>query len=115
MSSAMNGAVFHTSAMMITISAWGSSPSHTVSPPRIWFTNPCGDSKIVRHMIAGDDRQDRPRHEHDRAQEPWPLNAACMASAIARPMSSSRITLAAVKTSVVVIASQNSEFWSAVE
>ena len=37
----MNGAVFQTSAMMITISACGSEPSQTVvACPRIVFTKP---------------------------------------------------------------------------
>ena len=89
----MNGAVFHTSAMMITISACGSEPSQTVSPPRIWFTKPCGDSKIVRHMIAVTTVRTAHGTSTTVRRSPWPLNAACMAIAIARPISSSRITL----------------------
>ena len=109
----MNGAVFQTSAMMITISACGSEPSQTVSPPMIWFTKPCGDSKIVRHMIAVTTVSTAHGTSTTVRRRPWPLNAACMAIAIARPISSSKITLATVKMSVVVIAVQNSLFWSA--
>ena len=97
MSSAMNGAVFHTSAMMITISACGSSPSHTVSVPRIEFTNPCGDSKIVRHIVAVTTVRMAHGTSTTVRRSPWPLNAACIASAIARPMSNSRITLDALR------------------
>ena len=111
----MNGAVFQTSAMMITISACGSDPSHTVSPPMIWLTKPCGDSKIVRHMMPVTTVRIAHGTSTTVRSSPWPLNAACIASAIASPIRSSRRTLDAVKTSVVIIASQNSEFWSAVE
>ena len=74
----MNGAVFQTSAMMITISACGSWPSQTVSPPRMLFTNPCGDSKIVRHMIAVTTVSTAHGTSTTVRRSPWPLNASCM-------------------------------------
>ena len=46
---------------------------------------------------------------------PWPLNAECIAMAIASPRSVSKTTEKPVKTNVVLTASQNSELWSAVE
>jgi hypothetical protein len=48
----MNGAVFQTSATIITIIASGDSPSHTMSVPSTAFTTPSVGSKIVRHIIA---------------------------------------------------------------
>ena len=104
----MNGAVFQTSAMMITISACGSCPSHTVSPPRIVFTRPCGDSKIERHMKPVTTVRIAHGIRITVRSIPWPRNAACMAIAMARPMTSSSDTLTAVKISVVTIASQKS-------
>jgi hypothetical protein len=67
----MNGAVFQTSAMMITISACGSDPSQTVVVPRSVFTKPYGDTNIVRHMIAVT-TVSTPRDEHDGAQQALP-------------------------------------------
>jgi hypothetical protein len=43
-------------------------------------------------------------------RRPWPLNAACIAIAMARPRANSKVTLTAVNTRVVPIALQNSEF-----
>ena len=113
MSKAMNGAVFQTSAMMMTISACGSSPSQTVFVPRIWFTNPCGDSKIVRHRIAVTTVSIAHGTSTTVRRRPWPTNAACMASAIARPIRSSRTTLTIVNSKVVRTAVHQSEFWMA--
>jgi len=39
---------------------------------------------------------------------PWPMNAACIAMAIASPITSSRVTETAVKMNVVRKAAQNS-------
>ncbi len=109
----MNGAVFQTSATMITISACGSWPSQTVSPPMMLFTSPWGDSKIERHMMPVTTVRTAHGTRITVRSSPWPRNASCIASAIARPMTSSRITLATVKVSVICIASQKSGFESA--
>ena len=114
MSNAMNGAVFQTSPMMITISASGEPPSHTMSVPRIAFTIPCGDSKIVRHMIAVTTVSTAQGTRTTVRRRPWPLNAACIAIAMARPSRNSNTTLKNVNDSVMPIAFQNSEFVSAV-
>ena len=105
----MNGAVFQTSAKIITISACGSSPSHTVSVPSSVFTNPRFGSKIVRHMIAVTTVSTAHGTSTTVRSSPCPLNAECMISAIASPSSVSRKTEAIVNTNVIRVAVQNSE------
>ena len=78
------------------------------------FTKPRPGSKIVRHVIAVTTVSIAHGHEHHRAQQPLPLNALCMAIAMARPRTSSRITDATVKMSVCRNAAQNSAACSAV-
>src|SRR3954454_13797194 len=96
-SSAMNGAVFHTSAMMITISACGSDPSQTVWVPRMVFTNPYGDTNIVRHITAVTTVSTAQGTSTTVRSSPWPLKAACIASAIASPIANSSETETTVK------------------
>ena len=103
----MNGAVFHVSAMIITISACGSSPSQTVLVPSRVFTNPRFGSTIVFHMIAVTTVSTAHGTSTTVRSRPWPLKAVAMISAIARPRSVSRPTDAIVKTNVVTIASRN--------
>ena len=108
----MNGAVFQTSAMIITISASGSCPSQTVSSgnptaPSNVFVNPSSGSKIVCHVIAVTTVSTAHGTSMTVRRMPWPLNAACMAMAIATPSTSSRPTEKNVKTNVVRVASQN--------
>ena len=104
----MKGAVFHTSAMIITIIAWGSEPSHGVSVPSTLFTNPIGDSKIDRHMIAVTTVSTAHGTSTTVRSRPLPRNAECIASAMASPRTVSSGTEAPVKMNVFFSASQNS-------
>src|SRR5215218_10554058 len=113
-SSAMNGAVFQTSAKIITISASGSEPSHTVSSgnptaPRRLFVKPSSGSKIVCHVMAVTTVSTAHGTSTTVRRIPWPLNAECIASAMATPRISSNPTEKNVKTNVVLAASQNAE------
>ena len=109
----MNGAVFQTSAKIITISACGSSPNQTVFVPSSEFTKPRFGSKIVRHMIAVTTVSTAHGTSTTVRSRPWPLNAECMASAMASPMIVSRITEAIVKMNVTRTPLQNSGLSSA--
>ena len=105
----MNGAVFQTSAKIITIRACGSSPE----PDRLGaraaeFTKPRFGSKIVFHMIAVTTVSTAHGTRTTVRSRPWPLNAECMAIAMARPSSVSRTTEAIVKMNVTRVADQNS-------
>src|SRR3954451_17574540 len=111
----MNGAVFHTSARMITISAFGSVPSQTVDVPRIVFTNPEGASNIVRHITAVTTVSTAHGTRTVVRRSPWPRNAECIAIAIPRPIRSSRLTEHAAKIIVWKNALHHSESLSAVE
>ena len=82
----MNGAVFQTSARMMTISACGSDPSQTVCVPSTVFTNPYGDTNIVRQMIAVTTVSIAHGTSTTVRRTPCPRNAACIASAMPRPM-----------------------------
>ena len=72
------------------------------------FTKPAADSKIVRHVMPVTTVRIAHGTRTTVRSRPWPLNAACIAIAIARPMISSRKTLDAVKTNVIRIAAQKS-------
>src|SRR3954447_589929 len=96
----MNGAVFHTSARMITISAFGSVPSQTVDVPRIVFTNPEGATNIVRHITAVTTVSTAHGTRTVVRSSPWPLKALCMHSAMPRPITVSKNTDETVKTIV---------------
>ena len=109
----MNGVVFQTSARMITISACGSDPSQTVWVPRTVFTKPYGDTNIVCHMIAVTTVSTAHGTRTTVRSAPCPRNAACMASAIARPRTSSRPTDATVKIRVCSSAAHQSGSLSA--
>jgi hypothetical protein len=111
----MNGAVFQTSAMIMTISASGDWPSHTMSVPRIEFTMPSVGSKIVCHMRAVTTVSTAHGTSTTVRSRPWPRKALCIASAIAIPRIVSSVTDAAVKMNVVLRASQNSESWKIAE
>jgi len=74
------------------------------------FTNPCGDSKIVRHMIAVTTVNTAHGTSTVVRSRPWPLKASCMHSAMPRPMTNSSETLHTLKIRVVFIASQKSGF-----
>ncbi len=88
----MNGAVFQTSAMMITISAWGSDPSQTVFVPRIVLMKPYGDTNIVRHMTAVTTVRTAHGTRTTVRRRPWPLNASCIAEGHAEPDERARRT-----------------------
>jgi hypothetical protein len=108
----MNGAVFQTSAMIITIRASGDCPSQTVSSgnpmaPNKVLVNPSSGSKIVRQVMAVTTVSIAHGTRMTVRRMPWPLNAACMAMAIATPRISSRPTAKNVKMNVVRVASQN--------
>jgi hypothetical protein len=109
MSSAMKGAVFQTSARMITIRACGSDPSQTVCVPRSVFTKPYGDTNIVRHMTAVTTVSTAHGTSTVVRRSPWPRKAACIASAMPRPISSSSVTDDTVKMSVCLSAAHHSE------
>src|SRR5918912_319428 len=79
--SAMNGEVFQTSAMMITISAWGSDPSQTVFVPRIVLMKPYGETNIVRHMVAVTTVSTAHGTSTTVRSSPCPRKASCIASA----------------------------------
>jgi hypothetical protein len=104
----MNGAVFQTSAMIMTISASGDWPSQTVLVPRIEFTMPSVGSKIVCHMRAVTTVRTAHGTSTTVRRRPWPRKALCIASAIAMPMMTSSVTEHAVKMNVVLTACQNS-------
>src|SRR5919199_4915663 len=111
----MNGAVFHTSAMMITISACGSEPSHTVWVPRIVFTKPYGDTNIVRHITAVTTVSTAHGTSTTVRSSDCPRKAACMASAMLTPITVSSVTDATVKIAVCAKAAHQSLLLSAVE
>ena len=110
----MNGAVFQTSAKIMTIRASGSWPSQTVSfgnptAPSMLFTKPSCGSKMVCHVIAVTTVSTAHGTSTTVRRTPWPLNAECIASAIATPRISSSPTEKNVKMNVVFVASQNAE------
>src|SRR5947207_8684606 len=105
----MNGAVFQTSAMMITISACGSEPSQTVCVPKSVFTNPYGETNIVRHMTAVTTVSTAHGTSTVVRNIPCPRKAECIASAMPRPISNSNVTEDAVKISVWRNAAHHSE------
>ena len=72
------------------------------------FTKPRFGSKIVFHMIAVTTVSTAHGTSTTVRSSPCPLNAECMASAIASPRSVSRTTEATVKISVTRVALQNS-------
>ena len=72
------------------------------------LAKPRSGSKIVRHMIAVTDREDRPRHEHDSPQDRAAAERLVHQQAMPSPMTSSRLTEITVNRNVVLIASQNS-------
>ena len=109
----MNGAVFQTSARMMMISACGSEPSHTVLVPKIVFTKPYGDTNIVLQMIAVTTVSSAHGTSTVVRSRPWPLKAACMARAMARPIRVSSATEATVKINVCPSAAHQSELPSA--
>ena len=77
------------------------------------FTKPRFGSKIVFHMIAVTTVRTAHGTSTTVRSSPWPLNAACMISAIASPSSVSRMIDATVKITVIFVALQNSESCSA--
>ena len=101
----MNGAVFQTSAKIITPSASGCEPSQTVSsgspmaPSRL-FTKPSSGSKIVCQVIAVTTVRIAHGTSTTVRRMPWPLKAACIAIAIATPRISSKKTEKIVKMKV---------------
>ena len=111
----MNGAVFQTSAMMITISACGSEPSQTVFVPRIVLTKPYGDTNIVRHMTAVTTVRTAHGTRTTVRRRPWPLKASCIARAIAEPDEELERTDATVKIRVCSSADHQSGLLSAFE
>ena len=83
------------------------SSGNPTAPNKV-FVNPSSGSKIVRHVIAVTTVSIAHGTRMTVRRMPWPLNAACMAMAMATPRISSRPTAKNVKTNVVRVASQNS-------
>jgi hypothetical protein len=116
----MNGAVFHTSAMMRTIIAQGFSPRKTVCAPgrpsvlRTLFTKPRFGSKIAFHVIAVTTVSSAHGTSTTVRSRPRPLKALCMAIAIASPSTSSKNTENPVNTSVLKNELMNASSFSAV-
>ena len=78
------------------------------------FTKPSVGSKIDCHMIAVTTVSTAHGISTTVRRSPWPLNAECMAIAIARPRMTSRNTEKPVKMNVVRNASQKAASLSAV-
>ena len=70
--------------------------------PRSVFTKPYGDTNIVRHMTAVTTVSTAHGTSTVVRSRPCPRKAACIASAMPRPMSSSSVTDDTVKMSVCV-------------
>ncbi len=117
----MNGAVFHTSAKISTAIAQPFCPSQTVSAPgrcsaeKTVLTRPRLGSKIVFQVIAVTTVSTAHGTRMIVRSAARPLNAWCMAIAIAIPSASSSATETPVKTNVFFTASQNSLDCSACE
>ncbi len=90
----MNGAVFQTSAKIITDQRLRllAQPHRVASPDALMFTNPRSGSKIVRHMIAVTTVSTAHGTSTTVRSRPRPLNALCMASAMPIPRTASTIT-----------------------
>ena len=102
----MNGVVFQTSAMMIPARAGFSLPVHRMLVPKILLAMP-SKAKMKNHSLAVTAVGMAHGTRTDARSRPRPRNVRAMMTAIPKPMTVSRTTVATVKKNVAPTELQN--------